>query len=85
MACPNDLQEGEFFYSVDNTAFTVKPSEKIASKKVTNIGITYKVDPKVDPTKPVLRTGKLTVMCPSQTPSAWVYYLQASEGDGKGK
>eukprot|EP00798_Chlamydomonas_sp_ICE-L_P006741 gene6741-3411_t len=72
--------EAEFLFSVDNPAFTVKPSEKIGSKKQTNISVSFKP---LDPSKP--RSGKLTVTCPSQASVAWVYYLQASEEAGRGK
>ena len=78
-------QEAEFLYSIDNPAFTVaKPSEKIPSKKPTSISVSFKPDPAKGATQ---RTGKLTVACPSQTSSPWVFYLQASEdaagGGGK--
>lgn len=75
--------EAEFQYSLDNPAFAVaKPSEKIGSKKTTNITVSFKPDPAKGLTA---RTGKLTVACPSQTSSPWVYYLQASEDAGGGK
>ena len=61
----------EVFYSVDNLAFSVKASEILPAKKATSIAVTYKEDP----TKP--RTGKLTIMCPGETPSPWVHYLRA--------
>jgi hydrocephalus-inducing protein len=77
------MQEGEFFYSIDNAAFTVaKPSEKIPSKKPTSISVSFKPDAARGLTQ---RTGKLTVACPSQTPSPWVFYLQASEDAAGGK
>jgi hydrocephalus-inducing protein len=75
-------QEAEFFYSVDNPAFAVaKPMEKIPSKKPTTIAVSFKPDPAKGATQ---RTGKLTVACPSQTSSPWVFYLQASEDAGGG-
>ena len=61
----------EFFYSVDNTAFTVKASESLPAKKTTNIAVAYKEDP----SKP--RTAKLMVSCPGEAPMPWVFYLQA--------
>ncbi|KAK9824158.1 hypothetical protein WJX72_008157 [[Myrmecia] bisecta] len=61
----------EFMFTVDNPAFVVKPSEAIPAKKSINIGITFKEDP----SKP--KTGKLTVSCPSETSSPWVFYLRA--------
>lgn len=64
--------EAEFTFSVDNPSFVVKTGEKLAGKKATSIAISFKL---TDPSKP--RTGKLTVSCPSQTSSQWVYYLQA--------
>ena len=76
------MQEAEFFYSIDNPAFAVaKPSEKIPSKKPTSISVSFKPDPAKGATQ---RTGKLTVACPSQTSSPWVFYLQASEDAGGG-
>lgn len=65
--------DAEFLMAVDNQAFAVKSSEKIPSKKSTNIAIQYK------PAEPGrgAKTAKLTVSCPSQTSSQWVYYLQA--------
>lgn len=64
--------DAEFLLAVDNPAFIVKAAEKIGSKKSANIGIQFKP---ADASKP--RTGKLTISCPSQTSSQWVYYLQA--------
>ena len=61
----------EFFYSVDNPAFSVKASESLPAKKTTSIAVTYKEDP----SKP--RTAKLTVASPGEAPSPWVFYLQA--------
>ncbi|KAL0040642.1 hypothetical protein WJX79_000331 [Trebouxia sp. C0005] len=61
----------EFFYSVDNPAFSVKASESLAAKKTTNVAVTYKEDP----SKP--RTAKLMISCPGEAPSPWVFYLQA--------
>ncbi len=61
--------------SVDNAAFQVKPSEKVAAKKPTSISVSFKPDPKVTPNPS--RTAKLTVTCPSQTSVSWVFYLQA--------
>ncbi len=77
-------QDAEFSYSIDNPAFTVaKPTEKIGAKKQTNINVSFKPDAAKGLTQ---RTGKLTVACPSQTSSPWVFYLQASEGEaGAGK
>ncbi|KXZ49496.1 hypothetical protein GPECTOR_21g722 [Gonium pectorale] len=64
--------DAEFSLAVDNPAFVVKASEKIASKKTANIAVSFKP---ADATKP--RTGKLTISCPAQTSCQWVYYLQA--------
>ncbi|EFJ42226.1 hypothetical protein VOLCADRAFT_67248 [Volvox carteri f. nagariensis] len=65
--------DAEFQMAVDNPAFVVKNSEKIASKKSSNIAIQYKpIEPGRTP-----KTGKLTISCPAQTSSQWVYYLQA--------
>lgn len=82
--------DADFQLAVDNPAFQVKPVERIGSKKASNIGITFKPpDAKAGggkgkdvaaaevPAGPVSRTGKLTISCPSQTSSQWVYYLQA--------
>ncbi|KAG2489301.1 hypothetical protein HYH03_012133 [Edaphochlamys debaryana] len=64
--------DAEFQLAVDNPAFLVKPSERIGAKKSANIGIQFKP---ANPGAP--RTGKLTISCPAQTQSQWVYYLQA--------
>jgi hydrocephalus-inducing protein len=81
---PPPPQDAEFQYSIDNPAFTVaKATEKIGAKKPTNISVSFKPDPAKGLT---MRTGKLTVACPVQTTSPWVFYLQASEGEaGVGK
>ncbi len=39
--------DAEFFYTVDNPAFSVKPSEKLAAKKPASISVAFKPDPKV--------------------------------------
>lgn len=64
-------KQAEFFYSVDNPAFSVKASESLAAKKTTSIAVSYKEDP----SKP--RTAKLTISCPGETSSPWMFYLQA--------
>ena len=64
-------KQAEFLYSIDNPAFTVKPSEIIPAKKATVIAVSYKEDA----SKP--RTAKLTVTCPSETQTPWVFYLRA--------
>ncbi|PNG51688.1 Hydrocephalus-inducing, partial [Tetrabaena socialis] len=64
--------DADYLLAVDNPAFVVKASERIASKKAASIAITYKP---ADASKP--KTGKLTISCPAQTSSQWVYYLQA--------
>lgn len=91
--------DAEFFYSVDNPAFSVaKASEKLPAKKPVSISISYKLDsptkaaggagadrgasagkekPEVVAPTPLSRTGKLTVTCPKQTSTQWVFYLQA--------
>ncbi len=61
----------EFFYSVDNLAFSVKPSETLAAKKATNVAVSYKEDAN----KP--RTAKLVITCPVEAAASWVFYLQA--------
>jgi hydrocephalus-inducing protein len=65
------LQDATFHFSCDNPAFTVKPSELIKSKQSVNVNIAFKEQPGLP------RTGKLTIACPDQTPSPWVYYLRA--------
>jgi hydrocephalus-inducing protein len=73
------MQDAEFQYSIDNPAFVVpKATEKIGSKKSTNINVSFKPDAAKGFTQ---RTGKLTVACPSQTTSPWVFYLQATEAE----
>eukprot|EP00884_Botryococcus_braunii_P008669 jgi/Botrbrau1/17803/Bobra.0127s0052.1 len=62
----------EFFYSVDNSAFTVKPKETIPSKKSIDISVAFKGDSG----KPIV--GRLTVACPSEDCPPWVFYLKAS-------
>ena len=61
----------EFFYSVDNPAFSVKASETLAAKKTTNVAVTYKEDT----SRP--RTAKLVIACPGEAAASWVFYLQA--------
>lgn len=67
--------DAEFFFAVDNAAFSVKPSEKMGAKKAGAISVAYKPDPKA--AGPPAKTGKLTVTCPAQTTVSWVFYLQA--------
>jgi hydrocephalus-inducing protein len=78
---------------VDNPAFILaKSSEKIPPKKATSILVSYKPEAAakaaakggttaaadaVAAAGPPSRTGKLTVSCPKQTGSQWVFYLQA--------
>eukprot|EP00882_Tetradesmus_deserticola_P018088 GHRQ01019412.1.p1 GENE.GHRQ01019412.1~~GHRQ01019412.1.p1 ORF type:complete len:210 (+),score=94.75 GHRQ01019412.1:93-632(+) len=81
--------EAEFFYSVDNPAFVVaKPSEKLQPKKPVTITVNYKPDVAAKAAATAggssdvaasghARTGKLTVTCPKQTSTQWVFYLQA--------
>jgi hydrocephalus-inducing protein len=83
--------EAEFFYSVDNPAFVVaKPSEKLQPKKPVTITVNYKPDAAAKAAAAAggsssgdaapgghSRTGKLTVTCPRQTSTQWVFYLQA--------
>lgn len=64
-------RQAEFTFTVDNPAFVVKAGETVPPKKGISIAIAYKEDP----SKP--RTGKLSVSCPSETPSPWVFYLRA--------
>lgn len=61
----------EFFYSVDNPAFSVKTSETLAAKKATTVAVNYKEDAN----KP--RTAKLVIACPAEAATSWVFYLQA--------
>lgn len=61
----------EFFYSVDNSAFSVKALESLAAKKTTTIAVTYKEDA----SRP--RTAKLMIACPAEAAMPWVFYLQA--------
>ena len=61
----------EFFYSVDNPAFSVKASESLAAKKTTTIAVIYKEDA----SRP--RTAKLMIACPGEAAMPWVFYLQA--------
>jgi hydrocephalus-inducing protein len=65
--------EAEFVYSTDNPAFVLaRSSEKLPPKKPSSIIVSY---------KPAAgggsRMAKLTVSCPKQTSTQWVYYLQA--------
>jgi hydrocephalus-inducing protein len=80
--------EAEFFYSVDNPAFVVaKTSEKLQPKKPVTITVSYKPDAAAKTASAAggsdaaaaghARTGKLTVTCPKQTSTQWVFYLQA--------
>jgi hydrocephalus-inducing protein len=83
--------EAEFFYSVDNPAFVVaKPSEKLQPKKPVTITVSYKHDAASKAAATAGggsggdaasaahgKTGKLTVTCPKQTSTQWVFYLQA--------
>lgn len=77
-------QEAEFLFSVDNPAFVLaKTSERLAAKKSTTIAITFKPEAVTKAAAaavaaaPLSRMGKLTVSCPKQTSSQWVFYLQA--------
>jgi hydrocephalus-inducing protein len=65
--------EAEFMFTIsDSPAFTVvRPSERLAPKKPASIAVTYKAAPSA------ARTAKLTITCPKQTSTQWVYYLQA--------
>jgi hydrocephalus-inducing protein len=66
--------EAEFVFSTDNPAFAVvRASERLAPKKPAAITVSYK------PTgvAGAPRTGKLTVVCPKQTSTQWVFYLAA--------
>lgn len=76
--------EAEFAYSIDNPAFVLgKASEKLQPKKPVAITVSYKPDAsaKAAAASPDAahssKTGKLTVSCPKQTSTQWVFYLQA--------
>lgn len=66
--------DADFMMSCDNPSFTVKPSEKIGSKKAIQIAVAYKEVPGAS------NNGRLTVTCPSLTQSTWVYYLSLNTG-----
>lgn len=71
--------EAEFVYSTDNPAFVLaRSSEKLPPKKPSSISVSYR------PTSAQQAAGggssrmaKLTVACPKQTSTQWVFYLQA--------
>ena len=73
-------KEVEFTFLVDNPAFEVKKSEKVAAKKGIVIPVTFKDVPSADG-KPGPRTGKLMVTCPESS-APWIFYLRAEEGGG---
>lgn len=65
--------EVEYLYSTDNPSFVLaRSSEKLPPKKPSSISVSY---------KPAAaggsRMAKLTVACPKQTSTQWVFYLQA--------
>lgn len=64
--------EAEFVFSTDNPAFTcVRVAERLAPKRPATIAVAFK------PVPGAPRAAKLTVTCPKQTSTAWVFYLQA--------
>lgn len=67
--------EAEFVYSTDNPAFVLaRSSEKLPPKKPSSISISYRP---ASAQQGSSRTAKLTVACPKQTSTQWVFYLQA--------
>jgi len=66
--------DADFIFAVDNPAFSVKPSEKIGTKKTASIAVAWKEGVPGGST-----AGKLTVACPSQTQCTWVYYLSSAQ------
>lgn len=67
--------EAEFVYTTDNPAFVAaRTSEKLAPKKPASITVSYKPPAAASGSS---RTAKLTVACPKQTSTQWVFYLQA--------
>lgn len=67
--------EAEFVYSKDNPAFVVaRNSEKLPPKKPSSISVSYKPSAAASGAS---RMAKLTVTCPKQTSTQWVFYLQA--------
>lgn len=69
--------EAEFVYSTDNPAFVLaRSSEKLPPKKPSTISISYRPGT-AGQQGSGSRMAKLTVACPKQTSTQWVFYLQA--------
>jgi hydrocephalus-inducing protein len=76
--------EAEFVYSTDNPAFVLaRSSEKLPPKKPSSISVSYRPSSAHQQaaagggSSSSSRMAKLTVACPKQTSTQWVFYLQA--------